>query len=360
MEKRVIIVGGGYVGADLASRLDRSADVTLVEPRDAFVHSAAMIRAVLKPDLLDRALLPYHSLLRNGRVVQARVSDVGADSVTLEDGTTLEADVIVVATGSAYAAPFKPAGDSIPAFRQANADAHDALRAAGSIAIVGAGAVGIELAGEIRAAMPDRSVTLVSETPTLLPEHPPRLGAELTRQLGVLGVEVRFAERAEVVADPSAPFRGPLKLENGETLQVDLVFPALGARPQNALLRDLPGARIGANGRVLVDRYLRPSDYPNVLAAGDAVDTGDAMSIVGTLRQLPWLENAVRTLLRGGRLERILPYAPWRKPPIILPLGPQMGASSVPPAGVRGPTTTRLLKGRTLLIPKYRRQFGLA
>ena len=37
MAKRIIIVGGGYVGVQLAKALDGKADVTLVEPRSHFV-----------------------------------------------------------------------------------------------------------------------------------------------------------------------------------------------------------------------------------------------------------------------------------------------------------------------------------
>lgn len=360
MNGRVIIIGGGYLGAELARRLDRQTDVVLVEAREAFVHAAAMIRGVVRPELLDTALLPYDRLLARGEVVRARATAVDESGVTLADGTRREADVIVVATGSGYAAPFKPAGESIAEFRRANAAAHAALTAARSVAIVGAGAVGIELAGEIRAGLPACEVTLVSETPTLLPDHPPRLGAELARQLQVLGARLRLGQRAATLTDASAPFAGPLALESGEILDVDIVFPATGARPRNDLLATLPGARSGPDGRILADRWMRPSALPNVLAAGDAVDLGDAMSIVATMRQVPWLEKAVRTLLRGRALERTPPYRPWSSPPILLPLGPQMGASSLPPTGVHGPTTTRLAKGRALFVPKHRRQFGLA
>ena len=43
MSKRIAIVGGGYLGADLARSLDDTADVTLIEPRSHLVHTPAMI-----------------------------------------------------------------------------------------------------------------------------------------------------------------------------------------------------------------------------------------------------------------------------------------------------------------------------
>lgn len=359
MSGQVIIVGGGYVGYALARELDKAADVTLVEPRSHFVHAAAMIRGVVRPELVDQALMPYDRLLRHGRVLQARAAAVSSDGVTLTDGRHLPAEVIVVATGSGYAAPFKPAGDDIAAFRAAQAEAHAALRQAGSVAIVGAGAVGIELAGEIKAAMPACEVTLISETPSLLPGYAPRLGSELEGRLNLLGVSLRLGQRVATMPTSAAPFPGPVVLDSGETIDADLVFPTTGAIPRTELLTPLPGVRTGPDGRVLADRRMRPSDLPNVLAAGDAVDLGDAMTIVGTMRQVPWLARAVRTLLRGQDLGRSFAYGPWPNPPILLPLGPRLGASYLPVAGVQGNGTTRLIKGQSLFLPKHRGHFGL-
>ena len=54
--------------------------------RSHFVHAPAMIRAVVDPSLLDRALIPYDRLLKNGRVLHARASGIDANGVTLDDG----------------------------------------------------------------------------------------------------------------------------------------------------------------------------------------------------------------------------------------------------------------------------------
>ena len=92
MARRLVIVGGGYVGAELARALDDHATVTLVEEREAFCHAPAMIRAVVAPDLVERALFPYDRLLRKGTVLRARATAVDAGAVTLTDGRTLAAD----------------------------------------------------------------------------------------------------------------------------------------------------------------------------------------------------------------------------------------------------------------------------
>ena len=66
-----------------------------------------------------------------------------------------------------------------------------ALTTAPRVLLVGAGPVGIELAGEIKAVWPDKQVTLVDLADDVLgPRFRPELKAELRRQLSDIGVEL--------------------------------------------------------------------------------------------------------------------------------------------------------------------------
>ena len=357
MTQKIVIVGGGYIGAELAQSLDDKADVTLIEPRSHFVHAPAMIRAVVDPALLDRALIPYDALLERGRVLRARAASVDGSGVTLEDGQHIPASQIVIATGSGNATPFKPAGDDVEAFRAENARVYAQLRAATSVAIVGGGAVGTELAGEIAHAMPDKRITLISGQPRLIPDKPARLGTALARKLEQAGVELILGQRANDLESMTTPHAGLLRLSDGSTRNFDLIFPALGARAQSDLLQDLPGVRIGAAGRVKVDPWLRPSTYPNVFAAGDVADPGDAMTIVATSRQLPWLKKTLLGLGDGTPVEQLKRYKPWgERAPILVPLGPQRGNSYLG-LFTAGDLVTRMIKGKDLFIGKYRLLF---
>ena len=55
----VVVIGGGYGGVNAARSLDEVADVVLVEPKDAFVHNVAALRALVDPSWLPRIYLPY-------------------------------------------------------------------------------------------------------------------------------------------------------------------------------------------------------------------------------------------------------------------------------------------------------------
>src|SRR3984885_11534131 len=128
MVKRVIIVGGGYAGTALARALDKLAEVQLVDSRDRFVPNVPAIRSVVDPSLLDRIVIPYDRLLRRGRVRQGVVTGVTNSGVTLSGDERIEGDIVVGATGSHYASPFKPQDDSTQTFVDGVRAAHSTLK----------------------------------------------------------------------------------------------------------------------------------------------------------------------------------------------------------------------------------------
>lgn len=363
MRPRLIVIGGGYVGTAVARALERELDVTLIEPREAFVHSPAMIRALVRPELLERALPSYDRLLRRGRLLRARAHSIRKDGVELAGGEVIPGDLVLVATGSRHAGFLKPQGDGIAGFRALQADTVARIRDARHIAIAGAGPVGIELAGEIAAARPGVRLSLISASPGLMPGFPPGLGARLQSRLAAAGVALIHG-RADLAQEDQA-MAGPLRLQDGQALEADLVLPATGSWGCGDLLAALPGMQMTARGRVRTDPWLRPGGHPWLFAGGDVADAGDAMTIVATMRQIPFLIRALRVAARGGDVGGLRPYRPWARPPILLPLGPRRGASFLPlpglpgPLGVVGDLLTRQLKGADLFIPKYRRSLGL-
>jgi NADH dehydrogenase FAD-containing subunit len=185
----VVVIGGGYGGVNVAKSLDDVADVVLVEPKDSFVHNVAALRALVDPSWLPRIYLPYGNLLANGRVVHDRAAKVDVGTVTLASGEEIRADYIVLATGSAYPFPAKSEIDSTATAHAQVRAAHAALSAAQRVLLLGAGPVGIELAGEIKAVWPAKEVTLLDVADDVLgARFRPELKAELRRQLAGMGV----------------------------------------------------------------------------------------------------------------------------------------------------------------------------
>lgn len=356
MTKRIAVIGGGYAGFEIAKGLEGHAEVTLIEPRAGFVHVPATIRALVKPELMEEIVFPYSSLLKRGRWVQARAASIAEDHVLLEDGARIEADYVVAATGSSYAAPFKPAGDDIEAFKDAHAAVAAELAEAQSVVIAGGGPVGIELAGEIAAAQPGKTVTLVSADARLMPQYPEKMSRQLEAKLTAQGVTLVLGDRAADLKADNGPYKGCLTLASGGQIEADLIFPAVGAKAAPSPLEALPGVTRDAAGRFATDGWLRPSELAHVFAAGDAAAVGDNMTIVATARQNPWLIRTLKAALKGKPVDSLKPYAPWITPPILLPLGPQKGSSWL--FMTLGDGVTAKMKGRDLFIPKYRKAFN--
>ncbi|QTD54723.1 NAD(P)/FAD-dependent oxidoreductase [Parasphingorhabdus cellanae] len=359
MTKKITIIGGGYAGTMLARELDQHADMTLIEPREKWVHNVAMIRALARPELLGEIVIPYDGLLKNGRVVRGRVVAMDGNTAILEDGTEIAGDMTVIATGSSYAAPFKMQGDDSGAFLTKAKRVIMQIDKAKNIAIVGAGAVGSELAGELAFARPEKQITLVSADDNLFPGYPAKLGRSMQRQLGELGVKVRLGERIKKLKRTDEPFVPPkntIKLSDGFPIDADLVIPVIGAKPETGLLQSLQGVIFDDDGRAKVDGWLRPTANPDLFIVGDIASTGDTMTIVGLTRQVGWLKKALKAHIGGKQIEDVRPYKPWPKPLILLPLGPDKGAS-VLPFGVTGPFLTSAIKGKKLFIPRYHREF---
>src|ERR1700719_3398378 len=92
----VVVVGGGYGGTAVARALAATSDVVLVEPKDAFMHNIAALRALVDPTWLPRIFLPYEGLLTNGRVVRDRAVVVDPGRVVTASGEELAGEIRAV------------------------------------------------------------------------------------------------------------------------------------------------------------------------------------------------------------------------------------------------------------------------
>ena len=221
----VAVIGGGYGGTVAARALDDVADVVLVEPRDRFVHNIGALRAAVDPEWAPRIFLPYDQLLEHGRVIRDRATDVSSERVVLGSGEELRPDYLILATGSSYPFPAKSDVDEAEEAQAKYRALQAELAAADSVLLLGAGPVGIELAGEISAAWPEKRVILADIADEILAgAYMPELRAELRRQLAERNVELVLG------ADPA-------------DLDADVVLRTHGVTPQTGYLTGRPGGR---------------------------------------------------------------------------------------------------------------------
>jgi len=298
MPIRVVIVGAGFAGLNVAKKLARvPVEVTIVDRRNFHLFQPLLYQvaaAALNPS--DIAY-PIRSIFRRqGNVVGvllAEVSDLdmAARAVVLDDGTRVEFDYLVLATGATHSyfghdewatvAPgLKTLEDAVgmrqrvlAAFEAAERRPEDSGHLL-TFVVIGGGPTGVELAGalieiavhslgdEFDVIDPTRArVVLVEGAPHVLPVYPESLSESARRQLEGLGVEVVTNTMVEQVDAQG------VTLSNGERIEAGTVLWAAGvqASPLGAAL----GVETDRSGRVLVEEDLSLPGHPNVFVAGD-------------------------------------------------------------------------------------------
>ncbi|WP_026820937.1 FAD-dependent oxidoreductase [Arthrobacter castelli] len=361
MAANVLVVGGGYGGAAAAKALDDVADVVLVEPRDRFVHNVAALRALVDPDWVEAIFLPYSELLTRGRVIQGRVTSTDGETVVLESGQRFTPDYLVLASGSGY--PF-PAKVNIEHNRDAVATmrtTHASLAESKRILLLGAGPVGLELAGEIKAAWPEKEITIVDRGQDIITGGlPDEFRAELRGQLAALDIELVLGTSLA-----TQPPTGPGELgaftvptHSGRDVDADIWFRCYGVIPNSAYLSGSLARARRESGHIEVTDDLRVAGHSRVFAIGDLTALPESKMAKAAGAHAEHVADNIRRLLDDPS-SSLAGYAP-APASISLPLGPAGGASYAPGVGVLGPKETAEMKGGHLRMDDYRSLFGLA
>ena len=176
----------------------------------------------------------------------------------------LDYDLLVLCSGSSYAAPIRGVETTLDERRRNLEAAAATLKAAKTVVIMGAGAVGVELAGEILTVYPQgKRVLLVDMATTILPGFHARSVGYCKRWLEARGAELLLGAPLRHVAEKS------ITLHDGTEVPCDALYKCTGARPNGDFLAGsaLGDACAGPRGAVVVDDSLRCA--PDVFAAGD-------------------------------------------------------------------------------------------
>ncbi|HEX6443602.1 MAG TPA: FAD-dependent oxidoreductase [Streptosporangiales bacterium] len=279
--------------------------------------------------------------------------------MTVGSGERISADYTVIATGSTYPFPAKFEAVDSDAVRARLHETRAALADATRVLLLGAGPVGLELAGEMTAAWPDKRVTLLDRNADVLSgRFPPELRAEIRAQLAAMGVELVLGAplREEPPSDPGEPKSFTLSTTAGVEVAADIWFRCYGVTPVSGFLAtDLAGAR-EPSGQLAVTPELRLRGHDRVFAVGDVTAVPEAKMAKSAGIHADVVAANITRLSRGGTALRTYRPAPEA---ISLPLGPHGGASYAPGRGLLDAAETSRLKGRSLRLDSYRRLLGL-
>jgi NAD(P)H-nitrite reductase large subunit len=281
--KRHVIVGGGTAGMNA---------ITTIREIDHGASEIALVSAerpyarMVLPYFLARDIAESHVFTANpSRLAQLKVTphlgrraaklDTQAKALTLDNGTVLEYDDLLIATGSSAVRAPVPGADGAGVHSFWTLDqARDVLKgvSAGTrVAMVGAGFIAFTILNSIIKL--GATLHIVEIAPQILPRMIDRTGAEIVEGwLQRHGVQVRTGAQLRAIEDVGGHKR--LRFEGSDDLEADLVIMATGIRPN---LEWLEGSGVRVNRGVIVDDHLR-SNIPEVYAAGDVAEGRDCVS----------------------------------------------------------------------------------
>ncbi|ULE31302.1 NAD(P)/FAD-dependent oxidoreductase [Mycobacterium sp. IDR2000157661] len=297
-----VVVGGGYAGVMAANRLAPHADVTLINPRPAFVERIRLHQLVAGN---DDAVIDYADVLNERvRFVVDGVEriDAAARTVDLTSGGSMRYDYLVYAVGSTGAVPAGVPGAREFAYPLSELEQARRLAArladvplSAPVVVVGAGLTGIEAASEF--AETGRSVTLVGDALAPSLSGPGR--RSVAKRLRRLGVTVVEESVAAVTAD-SVVLAGGRMLPSAATVwTTGFGVPGLAAAS---------GLATDELGRLLTDETLTSITDARIVAAGDSASPSNQPYRMSCQASLPMGAVAANTILSridGAGPERI-------------------------------------------------------
>ncbi|OXG77339.1 oxidoreductase [Cryptococcus neoformans var. grubii Br795] len=297
--RNVIVVGGSYVGSkaaqELAVILPPTHRVLLVEPHSHFHHLFAFPRFAVVPTYEHKAFIPFTSIFNEPAipnpslhaVVRAKVNAVYPTHVSLDRAwrgeTDIPYDFLAIATGTKLPAPgsmqSEDKSNSVEYFKTYQ----EGVKRAKDIVIIGGGAVGVQMACDIKEVSPEKNVTLVQSRDHVMPKFHSKLHEIISNRFKELGVNLVTNNRVSVPAEgfPNDGSTFSVVLKDGTSIPAQLVIPATGQIPNTQLLSTLPPFSTDslinpANGFIRVHPTLQLQDtkYSNIFAVGDIADSG--------------------------------------------------------------------------------------
>ena len=384
---RVVVVGAGFAGASLLRHLPpvlrRSGETLLIDRREEFtfvplIHEVAVGR--VHPESVSSPIAPVCS--GACEFLKTEVSGVDLDQKLLE---TPEGPVgyeyLILNPGSVptepgpqlqeYFQPFFGLDDAL-LLRSSLSNAWRAATSPGptpppgtlTVAIVGGGATGVELAAEVvslfdylgkrshRRPSVEPRVVLLEATYRLMDWLDPYFDRVAMKTLTDLGVEVRL--------------NSPVNEASAEGVRAGKDWLKAGTRVWTAgveatpLVQGLPGKHDAA-GRSYVDQHLTLQDHPDVYVLGDAGLYTDPrlgpLPPTGSVavQQGPWVARDLRRRLRGAESRRGRPPFRFFDRGYVVSLGPESAVADAVGLRVRGPAAQALYRSVLLYYMKSRR-----
>ncbi|HEY4622772.1 FAD-dependent oxidoreductase [Solibacillus sp. FSL R7-0668] len=282
--KKIVIVGGVAGGASAAARirrLDEEAQIVMFEKGPHVSFSNCSLPFYLSGVVADskKLVMMNPNSFEAKYNIDARVnSEVVAINreqklVTVKNGVTGESyeeayDVLILSPGASPIVPKLEGVDLPHVFTVRNVvdieKLHNAIveKDAKSIAVIGGGFIGVEVAENLRLA--GRNVSLVEFAPQILTPFDEDMVQILHKEMTDHGVDLVVGDGLAAINEQA------ITLNSGKVIEADIVVLAIGVRPETSLAVNA-NLEIGETGAIAVNQNYQTND-PNIYAVGDAIE----------------------------------------------------------------------------------------
>ncbi|GAB6139075.1 FAD-dependent oxidoreductase [Halanaerobaculum tunisiense] len=286
MTQKVVVVGGVAGGASAAAkarREDEDAEIIIFEegPYASFANCGLpyYIGETIedREDLFQVPDSRFEGWFNIDLRTEHQVSQINRENKEVEvtnkqtgEKFTESYDKLIIATGTEASKPPVPGVESDKIFTLKTVPDADAImkeleKNPTSVAVVGGGYIGIEVADELL--KQGLNVTLIEMRDQIMPTLDKEMSTPLIKHLEDLGINILLERKVGKFEEGN---NLKVTLQNGQELTVDFAVVATGAYPRLDLVEEAK-LEVGKEG-VEVNEVMQTSD-PNIYAAGDIVES---------------------------------------------------------------------------------------
>lgn len=334
-QTKVAIIGGGFGGVKTALELANKPgfSVQLFSTHSNFEYHGALYRSATGHSPTE-VVIPMETILKRAKNVEFILDTIAGinpkkQTIRSEVGNEYSYDVAVLAMGN-NVNYFGIDGMDQHSFSMTTIPQTIALRTKlvelfkkgkePTVAIVGAGPSGVELAGEVqlfarrvaskyRGHVAQTKVILIEGSDRVLPMFDPVLSAKAYKRLQKLGVETRLATRVNSCETGKVCI-------SGEDIEADVIVWTAGSAPVK-FYANHPRVFKLDKGKVLVDEFLHAQGHDNIYVIGDNARTPYSGMAQTAIHDAKFV---ARNLIRQKAGQRTVKYRAWH-PIYVVPVG---------------------------------------
>ncbi len=354
-KKRVIIVGGGFGGISAALALEEkhipNLKIVLVSNKTHFEYTPALYRVVTGRSPLE-VCIPLREIFegKEVEVLEDTIIEADLNNKTLKGKSEshYSFDFLILALGSETAYfnipglkelsfNFKSITNGLrlkrhlhEAFIDCKKIPREECVRIAHIVVVGGGASGTELAGEL--ALYTRkmakhhsidpsliTIDLIESSSRLISSLPERISKRVYKRLHSLGVNI-FLNQTVIKEEVEGVFLKDMKVKT------KTVIWTAGIKPNNFYSK-ISGLELNEDGRVVVDEFLQTKKFPEIFVIGDAAATPYTGMAQTASYEGKTVAKNIGLKLKEKSMEKYEPKKPYHS----IPIGPGWAATIVGP-----------------------------